>query len=59
MDNQKLKGLIAGWRSTENKLRTKNNHPGYTDIEAWEAANAVSICASDLEILILLEEEYK
>ena len=59
MDNQKLKGLVAGWRGMENKLRTKKEHPGYTDTEAWVAANAISQCASDLEILILLEEEYK
>ncbi len=58
MDNQKLKGLITGWRSIENQLR--DNKPSlYSDSEAWVAANAINQCIGELEALIIIDEENK
>ena len=57
MDNQKLKGLITGWRSIENKLRDQGKYPGLSDSEAWIAANFVSQIIGEVEALITIDEE--
>ena len=57
MDNQKLKGLITGWRGIENKLRDQGKYPGLSDSEAWIAANFVSQIIGEVEALITIDEE--
>ena len=56
MDNQRLKGLLVGWRSMETKLRTKEGHQGITDTEAWLSANAINQCIGELEALLFVDE---
>ena len=57
MDNQKLKGLITGWRGIENRLREQGKYPGLSDSESWIAANFVSQIVGELEALIIIDEE--
>ena len=57
MDNQRLKGLITGWRDIENKLRDQGKYPGLSDSEAWIAANFVSQIVGEIESLVIIDEE--
>ena len=56
MDNQRIKGLITGWRSMEDKLRDNTKNSLYSDSEAWVAANTIYQCIGELEALILVDE---
>ena len=57
MDNQKLKGLIAGWIGIENRLREQGKYPGLSDSEAWIAANFISQIIGEIEANIIIDEK--
>ena len=58
MDNQRLKGLITGWRSTSRGLTDGKDRPELSNSESWLAASILDQCARELEVLVFIDEEY-
>jgi len=56
MINQKLKGLIKGWKNEINKLKKTKTKLNISNSEAFIIVETLNRCINDLEILILIEE---
>ena len=58
MDNQKLKGLIVGWRNISHGLINKRQHFELSNSSKRQfVADILNQCANELEALIFIDEE--
>ena len=57
MDNQKLKGLITGWRGEARGIRNDKKRPELSNSEAWIVSGVIEQYASALEALIFMDEK--
>ena len=58
MINQKLKGLIKGWKNEINKLEQSKIRPELSNSEASIMTETLNRCINDLELLILIEYDF-
>ena len=56
IDNQKLKGLIKGWKNEINKLKETKTKSNLSNLKIATIIETIDRCINDIEILILLED---
>ena len=58
MTNQKLKGLVRGWKNEINRLKDNKTKLNTPDIEKDIIIETLKRCINDVEILILIEHDF-